>query len=294
MRAIGKPVALDASADDRDTRGFISMTTISPFSGFTANWMLQPPAATPISRMIAHAASRIVWYSRSVSVIAGATVIESPVCTPIGSRFSIEQTITTLSAESRITSSSNSFQPISERSMSTCLVGERSSPRRTIASYSSRLYAMPPPEPPSVNDGRMMAGKPVHSEISSASSQVVANLPAGVCSPSRRIAYSNSFRSSAMRIDRASAPISSVLYFSSTPRSASAIATLSAVWPPIVGRIASGRSRSMMRSTYSGVTGSMYVRSANSGSVMIVAGFEFTSTTSYPSSRSAFTACVPE
>ena len=34
------------------------------------------------------------WYSRSVSVIAGATVMESPVCTPIGSRFSIEQTIT--------------------------------------------------------------------------------------------------------------------------------------------------------------------------------------------------------
>ena len=37
------------------------------------------------------------WYSRSVSVIAGATVTESPVCTPIGSMFSIEQTTTTLS-----------------------------------------------------------------------------------------------------------------------------------------------------------------------------------------------------
>ena len=98
MRAIGKPVAFDASADDRDTRGFISMTSISPSRGFTANWMLHPPASTPTSRMIATAASRIVWYSRSVSVIAGATVIESPVCTPIGSRFSIEQTITTLSS----------------------------------------------------------------------------------------------------------------------------------------------------------------------------------------------------
>ena len=42
MRAIGKPVALDASADERDTRGFISMTIISPSAGFTANWMLQP------------------------------------------------------------------------------------------------------------------------------------------------------------------------------------------------------------------------------------------------------------
>ena len=47
-------------------------------------------------------------------------------------------------------------------------------------------------------------------------------------------------------------------------------------------------------STNSGVTGSMYVRSANSGSVMIVAGFELTRMTSYPSSRSAFAACVPE
>ena len=98
MRAIGNPVALDASADERDTRGFISITSSSPSAGFTANWMLQPPASTPISRMIATAASRIAWYSRSVSVSAGATVIESPVCTPIGSMFSIEHTITTLSA----------------------------------------------------------------------------------------------------------------------------------------------------------------------------------------------------
>jgi hypothetical protein len=31
--AIGKPVAFDASADERDTRGFISMTIIRPSSG---------------------------------------------------------------------------------------------------------------------------------------------------------------------------------------------------------------------------------------------------------------------
>ena len=57
------------------------------------------------------ASSRISWYWRSVSVWAGATVIESPVCTPIGSRFSIEQTTTKLSLQSRMTSSSYSFQP---------------------------------------------------------------------------------------------------------------------------------------------------------------------------------------
>jgi hypothetical protein len=48
-----------------------------------------------------------------------ATVIESPVCTPMGSRFSMEQMMTQLSALSRMTSISNSFQPSSDSSMST-------------------------------------------------------------------------------------------------------------------------------------------------------------------------------
>ena len=109
--AIGKPVAFEASALDRDTRGFISMTMSRPSAGLIANWMLQPPVSTPTSRRIAMPRSRMVWYSRSVSVIAGATVIESPVCTPMGSTFSIEQTITTLSRLSRISSSSYSFHP---------------------------------------------------------------------------------------------------------------------------------------------------------------------------------------
>ena len=108
-------------------------------AGSTANWMLHPPAATPISRMMRMDASRMTWYSRSVRVMAGATVIESPVWTPIGSRFSIEQTITTLSAPSRITSSSNSFQPMMLRSTSTEPTGESSSPRRMSVSNSSTI-----------------------------------------------------------------------------------------------------------------------------------------------------------
>jgi len=130
--AIGKPVALEASADDRDTRGFISMTTMRPVFGLTANWMLQPPVSTPTARMILIATSRMCWYSRSVSVIAGATVTESPVCTPIGSTFSIEQTITTLSLESRISSSSNSFHPMIDSSSSTSVVGLASRPTPAI------------------------------------------------------------------------------------------------------------------------------------------------------------------
>ena len=55
--------------------------------------------------------------------MAGATVIESPVCTPIGSIFSIEHMIIALSALSRITSNSNSFQPNRDSSISTSLMG---------------------------------------------------------------------------------------------------------------------------------------------------------------------------
>ena len=88
------------------------MTIIRPVAGSTANWTFEPPVSTPILRRIASEASRIRWYSLSVSVCAGATVMLSPVWTPIGSKFSIEQTITALSAQSRMTSISNSFQPM--------------------------------------------------------------------------------------------------------------------------------------------------------------------------------------
>ena len=79
------------------------------------------------------------WYSRSVSVSAGATVMLSPVCTPIGSTFSIEQMTTKLSALSRITSSSNSFQPITDSSSRTSCTGLRSMPRPAISRNSSML-----------------------------------------------------------------------------------------------------------------------------------------------------------
>ena len=137
--AIGNPVAFDASADDRDTRGFISMTIIRPLFGSIANCTLEPPVSTPISRRIAIDALRISWYSLSVSVCAGATVIESPVWMPIGSRFSIEQMMMQLSTRSRTTSISNSFQPISDSSISSSLVGDRSMPRLQISSNSCGL-----------------------------------------------------------------------------------------------------------------------------------------------------------
>ncbi len=136
---MGKPVAFEASADERETRGFISMTMMRPFSGLIANWMLDPPVSTPTFLMIRRARSRIRWYSLSVSVRAGATVMLSPVCTPIGSTFSIEQITTKLSAPSRITSSSNSFQPITDSSSSTSWTGLKSSPRPASSRNSSML-----------------------------------------------------------------------------------------------------------------------------------------------------------
>ena len=66
--AMGNPVAFDARADERETLGFISITTIRPSAGLRANWMLLPPVSTPISLITAMAASLILWYSLSVSV----------------------------------------------------------------------------------------------------------------------------------------------------------------------------------------------------------------------------------
>ena len=156
--AMGKPVALDARAEERETRGFISMTMMRPSDGSTANWMLQPPVSTPTSRMTAMLMSRSRWYSRSVRVRAGATVIESPVCTPTGSRFSMEHTTTTLSAWSRITSSSYSFQPRIDSSRSTSVTGEYCSPVPAMRRSSSGVWAKPEPRPPIVNDGRTTTG----------------------------------------------------------------------------------------------------------------------------------------
>ena len=74
------------------------------------------------------------------------------------------------------------------------------------------------------------------------------------------------------------APIISTPNFSSVPLSQTAAAVFRPVCPPSVGSRASGRSSSMIFATASGVIGSIYVRSAIPGSVMMVAGFELTST----------------
>jgi hypothetical protein len=101
-------------------------------------------------------------------------------------------------------------------------------------------------------------------------------------------------RFSPFSIASTDAPTSSTPYFSSVPALSSAMAAFSAVWPPRVASRASGRSFAITFSTNSGVIGSTYVASANSGSVMIVAGLEFTRITRMPSSRRTRHAWVPE
>ena len=204
------------------------------------------------------------------------------------------QTMTTLSFRSRMTSSSYSFHPRSDDSTRTSRRGLSASPRVMNSSNSAGVRAMFPPVPPSVNDGRMIAGNPIRPRTASASPRLRTIALSGTSRPISAIVRLKASRSSARWIASRDAPISSTPNFSSTPRSARDMAMLRAVWPPIVGRRASGRSRSMIRSTVSGVIGSMYVRSAVSGSVMIVAGLLLIRTIRYPSSRRALQACVPE
>ena len=78
--------------------------------------------------MIASAAERRRWWTGSGSVWTGATTIESPVWTPSGSTFSIEQTAMQVSSASRMTSYSISCQPTRQRSIMTWWIGLRRRP----------------------------------------------------------------------------------------------------------------------------------------------------------------------
>ena len=140
---------------------------------------------------------------------------------------------------------------------------------------SSIVEAIPVPLPPKIYAGRMMTGSPISATTTIDSSMLWATPLLGTLRPISIIAFLKRSRSSAVAIASALAPISSgVPGTPTTPRSNNAIAKLSPVCPPKVGSTASGFSRAIMSSKISGVRGSIYVRSAKSGSVIIVAGFE--------------------
>ena len=120
---------------------------------------------------------------------------------------------------------------------------------------------MPPPVPPIVKDGRMIAGRPTSSSTASAADSVFTWCERGVERPILVIASRNFSRSSALSIASAVAPIISTSNSFSVPIFCSDRAQLSAVWPPIVGSSAKPpgtayRSLAMILATTSGVIGS--------------------------------------
>ena len=137
---------------------------------------------------------------------------------------------------------------------------------------------MPLPVPPSVKEGLRIAGNPICSIASIPSLNEPICADRGTSRPISTIAFLKSSLSSAFFIAPSFAPISSTPYLSRIPPSDNSTARFSAVCPPIVGRRASGFSFLIINSRISAVRGSMYVTSAISGSVIIVAGLELTRT----------------
>jgi hypothetical protein len=76
----------------------------------------------------------------------------------MGSTFSIEQMTTALSAASRITSSSNSFQPARDSSTRTSVAGLAARLRAASSASDAGPLANPLPPPPNMNEGRTMTG----------------------------------------------------------------------------------------------------------------------------------------
>ena len=87
-------------------------------------------------------------------------------------------------------------------------------------------------------------------------------------------------RSSPRSMASTCTPITLTLYLSKTPALANSEQRFSPDCPPRLGSNPSGRSFAIILVKDSTFRGSMYVTSAVSGSVMIVAGFEFTNTIS--------------
>ena len=86
-----------ARAEERESRGLTSMMQYSKLSGCKAYWMLHSPTM-PKWRTTRNAADLSMWYSSFDNVCDGAMTIESPVCTPNGSKFSMLQTVMQLSS----------------------------------------------------------------------------------------------------------------------------------------------------------------------------------------------------
>ncbi len=255
------------------------MTISRPVSGSTANWMLEPPVSTPTSRMIARAAFAhrlVLAVGQGLGRRHGDRVARCGRPSGRSSRWS--RSPRSCRPLSRITSSSYSFQPSTDSSIRTWCTGRELEPpgrrpRRTPPSCRRCRR----PVPPRVKEGRITAGSPVSSSDRPGLLEVRGEAALRHVRPMRAIASLKSWRSSPISTARRLAPISRTPSRSSTPRCASSTARLSAVWPPTVGSRASGRSRSRIVSSDLGRERLDVGAVGDSGSVMMVAGFELTS-----------------
>ena len=166
-------------------------------------------------------------------------MIESPVCTPIGSKFSTVHIITTLSAWSLNNSNSYSFHPKTAFSTNTSCIGEAFNPFSNAASNSLASCTNPPPVPPKVNDGRITNGNPITCANSFPSKKLFATRLGATAIPIFTINCLNCSLSSAKSIAATSTPIMRQLYCFHNPISSASLHKFNAVCPPIVGSTAS-------------------------------------------------------
>ena len=126
------------------------------------------------------------------------------------------------------------------------MFGDNLSPLETISINSSLLYAMPPPSPPRVKDGLIIAGNPTKSNAELASSRFLAIFALAESNPILFILFLNNSLSSALLIETGLAPIISTSFFLRIPELYKSKVAFKAVCPPIVGRMASGFSICMI------------------------------------------------
>ena len=119
------------------------------------------------------------------------------------------------------------------------------------------VFAIPPPDPPKVKEGLIIAGNPIFLNTFFEFEKELSISDFGKSSLISLIAFLKRALSSAFDIADAFAPINSTLYFLSVPFFSIVIAVFNAVCPPIVGRIAQGFSFLIIFSTISGVIGSI-------------------------------------
>ena len=195
----------------------------------------------------------------------------------MASKFSMVQTTTQLSAWSRITSSSYSFHPAIDRSTRIWPTGLASSPSAARRAKESSSGAIPVPLPPRMKLGLTMIGKPSCSAVAIASSRLWANPDGGTSRPISSMAALNRSRSSAVAMASGRAPITS------TPLEGPALEQLHG---EVEGGLAAQGGQEGVgslalddRGEDLEVEGLDVGPVGRRGSVMMVAGLEFTSTT---------------